>query len=145
MSEVQELLVAQRFDSSGLTRRDGWVKPFFLAFAVLAVVALEGGDARWVTAGLIQMGVLAASIGLFALRRRLKGHAPDQYWYATGFSAAILGGMTLGALLLWDMTLGRVVLAASAAGALLAGATSFCAGRLIYVLLFRKPQAQACD
>lgn len=68
---MRERGVAQRFKSDAEQGSDGWVKAFFLAFALPAVAAMVGGHARWVTADLIQMWVLAGSTGVFALVRSM--------------------------------------------------------------------------
>lgn len=122
-----------------------FVKPFFLFLAVLLIVAVVVGDLRFAEAALVLSGLAALAVGLLAVFRRIKGVEPNHFWYSTGFAAAILSSMVLASWWLWDSPAARILIALAGAAAFLAGTTSFCLGRIVYVVVFQVRNDQACD
>lgn len=76
---------------------------------------------------------------------RIKGVEPNHFWYSTGFAAAILSSMVLASWWLWDSPVARILIALAGAAAFLAGTTSFCLGRIVYVVIFQIRNDQACN
>ena len=135
----------QSFADTEKHRARRFVKPFFLVLAGLLVMTVTVGDIRFTQAAGGLGLLMAATVAAFGIIRRLRNQPPDHFWYSTGFAAAILASMTLGSWWLWDGIAARTLIALAATAAFLAGATSFCVGRFIYVLVFREVNEQSCD
>jgi len=53
--------------------------------------------------------------------------------------------MVLASWWLWDSPVARILIALAGAAAFLAGTTSFCLGRIVYVVIFQIRNDQACN
>lgn len=144
-TSATEAIKAQRFTNAEIHPARRFVKPFFLVLAGLLVLTVAVGDIRFTQAAGGLSLLTAATVAGFGIIRRLGNQPPDHFWYSTGFAAAILASMTLGSWWLWDGIASRTLIALAATAAFLAGATSFCLGRFVYVLAFRVVNEQACD
>lgn len=105
---------------------------------MLLIVAVVVGDLRFAEAALVLSALAALAVGFLAVFRRIKGVEPNHFWYSTGFAAAILSSMVLASWWLWDSPGARILIALAGAAAFLAGTTSFCLGRIVYVVIFQE-------
>lgn len=149
MHSLKRAAAAQGFattNNQGLRRA---VKPFFLAFglAVFSAMATANGPVAMVAAGASLTAALAIVVGVL-VRQRSRSVAissADHYWFATAFAAALLGAVALPAS--FFLNTAWAMAAASLVGvlALLAGATSFCLGRFVYVVVLGISATTDCD
>jgi len=140
-------VAAQKFQHGRRSRFRKLIRP---TFGLIGVCALAGAITETVTYFAVgtALGVgLAVVIVMWYLLTKPSREQQCHYWLSTAFSGGAVAALTGPALILVPSIISVVLGAVAATLALMASLTGFCAGRLLYVLLFRIDErtGTACD
>ena len=147
MKSWNKSVKAQKFESYKAPPARRVIRPIFGIIGLLSLASAVTGQ-RGYSMGATATGVsLALVIIGWCLIYKPSRDQRCHYWLSTAFSGGAVGALTGPASVLAPSLAATVLCSVAATLALMASLTGFCAGRLMYVLLFRIDERTdtACD
>ena len=147
MKSWNKSVKAQKFESYKAPPARRVIRPIFGIIGLLSLAAAITGNGLY-SAGATATGVsLAVVIVGWCLIYKPSRDQRCHYWLSTAFSGSAVGALTGPASILAPSLPATILCSVAATLALMAALTGFCAGRLMYVLIFRIDDRTdtACD